>query len=271
MRDSGAVRYLGWSGFRIEAPGPRVVLIDPPGAVSLSAHGPVHILLTHGHPEHVAGARRIIETPGHGPEIQVLASAALCRYLSRRCRRAAVSFEPLAPGDRQVLGESLTLEVFDWRHLPLLPPGAGPALRHLARLLGHPRKALRIITSALGGPLPGPMLGFDLDMGSHRVIAYGEGLHRRCRVADVAVRCRGKPADLLLAGIEPEDQQVVAGLISATGVGDVILYEPHSEWRRAFGMARADLTAIERELSAAGIRVVQAAGTETPRGQPTAA
>ena len=248
-----SLEYLGWSGFRFAGPGGGPIFLDPPLGATIGGEGGISILLSHGHPEHVAGCRSFLERGGDGPPTTVVASPSVCRYLTKRTRRANVTFRPVLPDDQVTLGVRQAVEVFRWRHLPLLPPGASAALRHMAGLASRPRLAARIVLAGLAGPGAGDMLGFRLRLGEPLIVAYGEGLHRRCPSADAAAQCQGSPRTLLLVAVEPEDEGVLPDLIHATSVGRAVLFEPHAEWRDAFGMRRADLPTLKQALEARDI------------------
>ncbi len=252
------LHYLGWSGFRIAVPGGGSVLIDPPADVAMDGSDPVHLLLSHGHPEHVAGARTYLEHEVDGPVTTVIASPAVCRHLERQTRRRSVTFQPVLAGACVALGGGRSVEAFRWRHLPLLPPGLGAALRHVARLASRPGLAARIALAGLAGSPVGEMLGFRLDLGERVIVAYGEGLHRRCLAAEAAAQCGGASDVLLLVAVEPEDEAALPGLLRSAGVTASILYEPHAGWRDAFGMKRADLGSLCRAMEAVGVRAVTA-------------
>jgi glyoxylase-like metal-dependent hydrolase (beta-lactamase superfamily II) len=92
------------------------------------------VLLTHGHPEHVEGTARHLADPARSASLVLVASAAVCRHLRRRGARPDDRFYASQPGDVIEL-PGLRIEVFGWRHMPLIPPEPKLALLHLARLL----------------------------------------------------------------------------------------------------------------------------------------
>ena len=251
-RGDVSLRHLGWSGLRIERPAGPVLFIDPPAA-TMADDRPALVLLTHGHPEHVAGTVARLATAVDGQHTVIGASAVVCAHLARRYRGVNATFKPLRPGDRLVLGDGIEVAVFGWRHLPLLPSGIGPALQHVRRLLSRPTLCARIIAAGIRGPRAGPMLGFRLGIGGQRLLVYGEGLHRRSAAAELAAQCRGSEDGTLLVAVEPEDQEFLPALIAASGLRHALLYEPHAHWRDAFGMPRADLALLATALAARGI------------------
>ncbi len=77
--------WLGHSAFRIEL-GAQVILIDPflsgnpkfTGDAARAAAGATHILLTHGHDDHIGDAAKIAKTTG----AQVISNFEICMYLN---------------------------------------------------------------------------------------------------------------------------------------------------------------------------------------------
>jgi L-ascorbate metabolism protein UlaG (beta-lactamase superfamily) len=77
--------WLGHSAFRIEL-GAAVILIDPllsgnpkfTGDAAKAAAGATHILLTHGHDDHIGDAAKIAKTTG----AQIISNFEICMYLN---------------------------------------------------------------------------------------------------------------------------------------------------------------------------------------------
>ena len=77
--------WLGHSAFRVEL-GAAVILIDPflsgnpkfTGDAAKAAAGASHILLTHGHDDHIGDAANIAKTTG----AQVISNFEICMYLN---------------------------------------------------------------------------------------------------------------------------------------------------------------------------------------------
>ena len=229
------------------------MLIDPPAGVLLPADRPLFILITHGHPEHLGGVRALLA--GASPAtITICASPAINRSLSRRTGRRSVTFVDAHAGERVTLADGVEVEIFLWKHLPLLPPGGVvSAIAHLLALASRPLLAARIVRAGIAGPRPDPMLGFRIIIGEKRILAYGEGLHRLCTPPEAARAARGCEGQTLLAAVEPEDAEHLPDLICAAKPGRVLLYEPHARWRDAFRMPRADLNALARVLRQRGV------------------
>ena len=79
------VTWLGHSAFRIELPG-AIILIDPflsgnpkfTGTVEQAAKGATHIVLTHGHDDHIGDAADIAKATG----AQIVSNFEICMFLS---------------------------------------------------------------------------------------------------------------------------------------------------------------------------------------------
>jgi hypothetical protein len=248
-----ALEYLGWSGLRVSGPAGELC-IDPPEGAALPLDRTVNVLITHGHPEHISGTLRHLRNPARSAPVRGAAAGPICRYFSGQATGSDVRFDACAAGDRIAMA-GFTVDVFEWRHMPLLPPGLGPALRRVKRITAHPGLAARIVLAGLRGPWPFPMLGFRLTApGSPRILVYGEGLHRRTRTAELEQIHAALPSDFLAAAVEPEDTAVLPVLFRKIGAPAVGLYEAHRPWREAFGMPLADLDALARTLAGEGIR-----------------
>ena len=166
-----------------------------------------------------------------------------------------MDFIKVEPGQKQDLAPGSSFEVFQWKHMPLLPPGLGAAARHIFHILRHFRAAWRIIRMSLNGPRgPGEMLGYLLRLPEGtNIIIYGEGLHRHSRIEDVATIGRKIPDATLMVATEPEDFAELPQLVVASGAARAVLYEPHRTWRDIFDLPHADLQALQKTMSAAGI------------------
>jgi hypothetical protein len=250
-----ALEYLGWSGLRVAGPGDGLC-IDPPEGTAMPLDRTLHVLITHGHPEHVGGTLAHLRNPARSGPVRGAAAAPICRYLRRHAARADDRFHACAPGERFDIA-GFRIDVFEWKHMPLLPPGIGPALHRLKMIAARPRLAARIVLAGLRGPWPFPMLGFRLTAPAcPSILVYGEGLHRRTDTAQVERIRAALPADFLLAAVEPEDADVLPDLFRRIGATTVGLYEAHRPWREAFGMPLADLDALAATLASDGMRAV---------------
>lgn len=250
-----SARYQGWSGFVLSSPdrAEPPVVFDPSPDEPLAPIEQV-IAITHGHPEHVLGALSHLRRAQRAP-VTVVASPGVCRYFARHSARDDDRFVPVAAGD-SVAVRRWRIRVFSWRHMPLLPPGLGPALRHLTRLLTHPIHTIRIALQSVGGPSHGPMIGFQVCCDSFDSVVYlGEGLHRESTPAELDAALGGVPVGALVAGVEPEDSESIPELLSGRAISKVVLFEPHRIWRKRFGMPLADLAALAARLAGLGLCV----------------
>ena len=252
-----ALAYLGWSGFDLRFPGVPPVLIDPPDAAGVPMDQNICLIVTHGHPEHIAGAAAYLKSRARTGAAHLFASPGICRALKRRCHNAQDVFYPCRPGQTLKLGK-LTLDVFECRHMPLLPPEKGEGLKHLRRIASNPRLAAGILADIARFPFAGPTLGFRLAC-AHlpNILLFGEGLHRcvaRDKIAEIATRL---PGDILIAAVEPEDAEAMPDLVSATGALTMVPYEAHAPWRKRFGMPAADLDALCATLQRRGYAIVR--------------
>ncbi|MCC6202145.1 MAG: MBL fold metallo-hydrolase [Gammaproteobacteria bacterium] len=244
--------YLGWSGFRLHDPAGIELYLDPPGGTVFSPDQTAHILITHGHPEHVQGTLEHLRNPARALPVVIAAGEGVCRHLRRHARHDADRFQVCTPGQHFELA-GYGIDVFKWTHMPLLPPGLSAKLHHVRRLCSRPRLAARIVLAGIIGPWPYPMLGFRLVRpGRTRILLYGEGLHRQASPRALAQLAAELPADVLLAAVEPEDLAILPDLIARLGTRKVALYQAHQPWRMSFGMPLADLDALAATLVHAG-------------------
>jgi hypothetical protein len=101
------------------------------------------------------------------------------------------------------------------------------------------------------------MLGFRIILPNGlTLLVYGEGLHRRTGRGGAQAIGTRLPAQLLLLAAEPEDVDVLPGLVNATGAAIVGLYQAHEKWREAFRLPCADLAALASEITEQGKRVL---------------
>jgi hypothetical protein len=249
--------YLGWSGFDLRFPGLPPVLFDPPDGATIPRDRDICLIITHGHPEHIAGAAAYLRTKARNGRAEVLASPGVCRALKRRSGNKQDVFYPCRPGQTHSV-DKFTIDVFECRHMPLLPPEKGEGLRRLRQIASNPGLAAGILADVLRFPLPGPTLGFRLACAqSPSILFFGEGLHRRARRDKIAATGARLPGDILIAAVEPEDVEAMPDLVSATGALTVVPYEAHAPWRRGFGMPAADLDTLSSRLQRQGYDIVR--------------
>ena len=245
------LNYLGWSGFRIVCPGGTELYVDPPPDYTLPLERETLVLITHGHPEHIATTLEHLRKSAR-KACHVAAAPGLCRYMRRRSDNAADQFTACEPQQRVNIS-GIDINIFQWQHMPLLPPGITPALHHVKRLISRPALALRIIIAGLHGPLPWPMLGFRIvPPNGPAVLVYGEGLHRHTGLAHARQVASRFPAAVLLVAVEPGDTDMLPELIDTIGTRSVGLYQAHEQWRLDFSLPCADLDALASVLKAQG-------------------
>ncbi|MFG1429286.1 metal-dependent hydrolase [Roseixanthobacter glucoisosaccharinicivorans] len=140
--------WLGHSAFRIET-GAAIVLIDPfftgnprfPGSIAEAAQGVTHILVTHGHDDHLGDAAAIAAQSG----AQVIANFEICQYLAGQgasninpgnsggsvsCGGFDVAFTP-AVHSSGTLGEGGRSTYLGNPNGLILKPQHGPSLFHM--------------------------------------------------------------------------------------------------------------------------------------------
>jgi len=260
--------YRGWSGFEVRAPGRTSLLIDPAPDRAIADERAI-ILLTHGHPEHVAGALAHLRQRSRAP-VTVIASGPICRYLEPRAAGREDRFLRVAARDRlEVLG--WRVRVFGWTHMSLLPSGMLPAARYLATLLRHPRGLARMAWNDLRGPAHAPMLGYHVNAGAGGVVYYGEGLHRLTSRRALEEALGPDPIDALVFGAEPEDVDALPALLAGCEVGRAIAFEPHRPWRADFGLPQLDAEDLVSRLSAGGLDALAMRADQTVTVAATAA
>ncbi|MCP5074676.1 MAG: MBL fold metallo-hydrolase [Rhodobacteraceae bacterium] len=257
--DQGAtLRYLGWSGFLLRRPGARPIVFDPPEETAIPKDEDVCLLVTHGHPEHIAGTAAYLKLRNRTARADVIASPPICRLLKRCSRNELDSFHACNPWQGYCV-DGTRFDSFLCHHMPLLPPETGEGLRRLGQVVRNPRLLMNIAGGVIRFPLVGPLLGFNVSgAGMPSVVFYGEGLHRctgRAEVKAVGARVQG---DVLITAVEPEDVEVLPELLKTAGVPIIIPYEAHAAWREGFRMPCADLEAFSTELQIDGFTVLSA-------------
>ncbi|MCF8474032.1 MAG: hypothetical protein K9G26_04980 [Emcibacter sp.] len=257
------IDYLGWSGFHIhhachEGKNLPHIYVDPPKGTKFSAEEEGIIFITHGHPEHLIGAMEYLTDITVKSRTVIVASQQVCQYLAQINQRTNVDFIIAQPEQQLKITAKISVQVFEWHHMPLLPPGVGAALRHIFQILRKIGTAWRIIRMSLKGPKgAGKMLGYILRLsGGKDIIVYGEGLHRRCQPEDVAAIGRKALGATLLVASEPEDIAELPDLIFVSGAHEAILYEPHRPWRDIFELPHANLQALRKVVMETGINTI---------------
>ncbi len=255
--------YLGWSGFRFSwSRGPQI-LVDPPDIVGIDREREAWLLLSHGHSEHVAGTLNYLSDTSRVAPVTVLASPPVCRYLKCRYGRKDDRFISCLPGDVKTLSD-LRIDVFGWRHMPLLPSGLRPSICYLFRLILHLDFTLKVIRNGLKLIKVGPMLGFRLvpKKGS-RLLLYSEGLHLHTSKMEIKETRQLLNAEVLLFAVRPEDTHVIPDLVAAIGSSVAVPYEAHRFSRKWFGLSITNLDHIAIQLKNRGINVLTVTEGET--------
>ncbi len=255
--------YLGWSGFRFSWSGGPQILVDPPDVAGIDREREAWLLLSHGHSEHVAGALNYLTDTSRVAPVTVLASPPVCRYLKCRYGRKDDRFIACLPGDVKTLSD-LRIDVFNWRHMPLLPSGLRPALRYLFHLVRHLDFTLKILRGGLKLIKVGPMLGFRLvPKSGPRLLLYSEGLHKHTSKIEIKETGQLLNAEVLLFAVRPEDAQVIPDLVATIGISVAVPYEAHQDWRKGFGLPVANLADIAIQLKNCGISALTMTEGET--------
>lgn len=228
-------RYFGWSGFEYRWPSGTTFIIDPGEGLELPDSS-FAVFITHGHPEHFSGLLNHLKHKRTNA-ITVIASSSVCKYLKKKSNFGVHSIDQyvVCKPNMAVSYKDLTIELFGWKHMPLLPPGIWPAVNHLYKIMSNPRLAVKIATSGLFGPKASPMLGCRiLSQGMPAIVHYSEGLHRKVKQSELDATLQS--GDLLFFGIEPEDQDAITSILSKRQIRACFCYEPHKSWRECFGM-----------------------------------
>lgn len=251
------IKYLGWSGFYIHNKNDVHIYIDPPKGTIFPPDVKIIIFITHGHPEHLGGTLDYLKKLTIDDRAKIIASKTIITYFRNVCKCLKPEFLEVEPGQKFLLGPNFSFDVFEWQHMPLLPPGFGIAVGHILKILKNFPEAWRIIKMSLKGPLgPGRMLGYTLRLQDNKnIIIYGEGLHRRSRIEDIATIGQRVPGATILVASEPEDAAQLPALIMKSGASDIYLYEPHRLWRDLFSLPHIDLKALKATLLSNGLNV----------------
>lgn len=249
------LHYQGWSGCVIEAPAtPRTpaLAIDPAPGGELPRTELV-VLITHGHPEHIQGARDHVALRDRAP-VTVIGSANVCRFLKKYSTHVTDRFHEVAGGGRVEAG-GWRVRVFAWKHMSLIPPDFFLALRHISKLFLHPLRFTRIALDSAFGPRHAPMLGFCVTPpdGAMPFVYYGEGLHRLTEQAELRQAFGETPIGALITAVEPEDTQQLPAMLAPHGIRRILAFEAHRIWREQFGLPQIDLPDLLQRFKAGGM------------------
>ncbi len=259
--------YQGWSGCVVRTPAlsfATPLVFDPAPDLEIE---PIEtmLLVTHGHFEHVQGALAHLRRAPRAP-VTVIASTTLCRWLERRSKHPGDRFVAVSAGSRLEAG-GWNVRVFEWEHMPLLPPGAGPAARYLFKLMKHPRGLAKMALGGATGPRFKPMLGYCVQAKGSKewLVYYGEGVHRCTSREQLRAVLDNDPVDTLVFGAEPEDAAALPELLAGHRVAKMFAFEPHRPWRAEFHLPQLDVAGLAARLRAKGIDArLLAAGDSVP-------
>ncbi len=247
------IQYFGWSGITLRH-GETVVGFDLFGEAvtwdALPDAAEIILCVTHGHPEHCGSLRRFLSTGGARLDrTHIVSSQPVIDHVTHGLNHAA-NAHPLTSG-APVAIDGVLVSSFEWKHMPLLPPGMRAKTSYVTHVLSRPIEFARVASSGLRLPMSAPMLGFHVVFADGpRVLNYAEGMHRLTNPREVEATAQRLPADVLLFAVEPEDVEVIPRWIEILSPSMVILYEAHRPWRETFRLPYVDLEGYAAELSA---------------------
>lgn len=247
------IHYFGWSGVALQH-GDTLIGFDLFGeAVTwdvLPKTSTMILCVTHGHPEHCGSLRQLLsDRDAPLDRVHVVSSPAVIDHVTRGVQIPSDQIHPIEKNGALTIGNA-RVTAFEWKHMPLLPPGLDRKLDYAAHVLRHPLELARVGASGLRLPMNAPMLGYHVAfIDGPSVLNYSEGLHRLTEQHEVASVAQRLPADVLLFAIEPEDVEVIPRWIELLSPSTVILYEAHRPWREMFDLPYVDLEECAVKLS----------------------
>jgi hypothetical protein len=239
------VHYFGWSGVALQQ-GETLIGFDLFGEAvtwdALPATSTTILCVTHGHPEHCGSLRQLLsDRAARLDRTHVVSSPAVIDHVTRNVAVPAANLHPIEKNGVLAL-DGVRITAFEWKHMPLLPPGIDRKLDYAAHVLRHPIELARVGTSGLRLPMRAPMLGFHVAFtNGPRMLNYAEGLHRLTDPCEVETTAQRLPADVLLFAVEPEDVDVIPRWIELLSPSTVVLYEAHRPWREMFVLPYVNL------------------------------
>lgn len=249
------IHYFGWSGIAVQHCNTLVgfdLFGDAVTWDSLKSNQPMLFCLTHGHPEHAGSLRKFLEAPNarpYLPNIHLISSQDVIQHINRHNILAPENVHPVKDGE-DITINSIKVTVFNWAHMPLLPPGFREKLEYIFQLIIHPIDLIRIGTLGLSLPMNAPQLGFHITYPDGKTILnYSEGVHRLTNPGEVEQVARNLPADTLFFAVEPDDAEVIPRWVEMLSATDVYIYEAHRPWRDTFHLPFIDLNKYANELS----------------------
>lgn len=249
------IEYYNWSGITLQHQHTLVgfdLFGEAVTADVLQQEQTIILCLTHGHPEHAGSLRNFLEAPQTRPylaNIHLISSPDVVQHINRKCILAPQNVHCVHAGERVTIA-GVTVTVFTWVHMPLLPPGIRPKLEYITQLILHPIDLIRIGTNGLSLPMNAPQLGFHIAYpDGTTVLNYSEGVHRLTNSDEVEQIARKLPADLLFFAVEPDDAETIPRWVEMLSPKEVYLYEAHRPWRDLFHLPFIDLDNYGRELA----------------------
>lgn len=210
------------------------------------------LCLTHGHPEHAGSLQAFLEAPNaraYLPNIHLVSSLEVIRHINRHGILAPENVHPVTDGEGVTIA-GVTVTVFTWVHMPLLPPDLREKLAYIIQLLKHPLDLIHIGTLGLRLPMNAPQLGFHIAYpDGSTVLNYSEGVHRLTDAREVEQVARNLPADMLFFAVEPDDAEIIPRWVEMLAPKEVYVYEAHRSWRDLFHLPFIDLDNYARKLS----------------------
>jgi hypothetical protein len=251
------VRYFDWSSITVQRQ-QTVIGFDLFGrAVTWAALDPAAtkiLCVTHGHPEHCGSLRSFLSAPAGRSGLastHVISSPPVIDYVTASTG-LTIDHAHCVAANEAVSINGTRITAFEWKHMPLLPPGPRAKASFFAHVLLHPISLMRIGVSGLRLPMNAPMLGFHVKFADgFSVLNYSEGLHRLTDPLEVeSIARHWLPADVLLFAVEPDDVEVLPRWLEILQPKSVVIYEAHRPWREIFHLPSVELLAYSQVLAA---------------------
>lgn len=240
------VRYLGWSGFLLQAEGLNLA-IDPhwsswdPSPTPPWDLPPLdRILVSHGHHDHMGDVGRLMELH---PQARLAAGPRLVDWAEGQWRIRGRT-DRLTPEQPTSLGPA---RVTPWRGVHV-GEGFAPQARSFARYIRRrPRSALKLVAAALVDRRPRSIWSLRVEVSGRTIVHASETLHRDTDRALWSRQARGSGPDLLLVGVEPGEEVAAVAAARPVEAERVCAFSPHLRTRRHFGLDPGS-TAVKWEI-----------------------